>query len=114
MTGFHSKEAQLSDAQFEEVRREMLASATYWAKDYIKSQKSEHWQDILQNSILEDWKTASLILGHLMSGSYALAHEMLRQHLFSEKSVELELQRHASIEAENRSDDERARKCEAL
>ena len=107
MTGFYSKEAEVESVAFNETRAEMLASATLSAKQYLKDQKSEDWQDTLQYSILEDWKTASLILGHLMTGSYAAAHEMLRQHIFSEAQIEKEMRVNESMREENKSDGER-------
>lgn len=91
---------------------EMLASATLCAKAYLKDQQSQHgqiWQDNLQDSVLENLKVTALILGHLMVGSYAAAHELLRQHLFSEQQVEHEIGRNASIANESRADDRRLR-----
>ena len=93
--------------ELEAMRDDMLASASYWAAQYFKDQKSEFWQDMIQDSVLEDYKTLSLILGHLMTGSYAKSHELLRQHLFSDSQVEDEIRKRRSMAYEAKAEHER-------
>lgn len=95
--------------ELENKRNEMLASATLSARQYLKNQQHEEWPQMLCDGDFGVEKAEALIMAHLLVGSYAAAHELLRQHLFSDRQVEMVIEHDYMLKQENLSDDRRLR-----
>lgn len=73
---------------FYQKKHEEMHYARQYALDFIKSQESDQWWDIIENSILQNNKITGLILAHLFTGSYAAANELIKQHLFTDDYID--------------------------